>query len=225
MLHQEKISERMRSVLIDWLIEVHFKFKLADETLYLTVNLIDRFLQSTQVAKENLQLVGVSSMLLACKYEEIYPPEVKDFVYITDNAYNTHQVLQTEGLILKALNFNLTVPSSFRFLQRFSRICELDEFSFNFARFALELSLVDYRFIRFRPSVLAVSAIVAAQRILKFACRELAEACKASEADVRTCSKEMVFVLVKSHNSNLQGTRKKFLSDKYLGVAKVEIRL
>ena len=225
MLHQEKINEKMRSILIDWLIEVHFKFKLVDETLYLTVNIIDRFLQTVRVPKENLQLLGVSAMLIACKYEEIYPPEVKDFVYITDNAYTAQQVLSTECLILKTLNFNLTVPSSFRFLQRFSRLCEIDEFSFNFARFVLELSLVDYKFIRFKPSVMAVSAIITAQRILKFACRDPALATQYNENDVRCCAKEMILVVVKAQNSSLQGVRKKFMSDKYMAVAKVEVKI
>ena len=72
----------MRSILIDWLVEVHLKFKLLPETLYLTVNLIDRYLGKDQVHRSHLQLIGVTAMLIACKYEEIYPPIVKDFVYM-----------------------------------------------------------------------------------------------------------------------------------------------
>jgi len=84
---QEDINEKMRAILVDWLVEVHLKFKLLPETLYLTVNLIDRYLCKEQVHRSKLQLVGVTAMLIASKYEEIYPPIVKDFVYITDNAY------------------------------------------------------------------------------------------------------------------------------------------
>ncbi len=83
----------MRSILIDWLIEVHLKFKLVPETLFLTVNLIDRYLQHKQVTRQKLQLVGVTAMLIASKYEEIYAPIVKDFVYITDNAYTKEEIL------------------------------------------------------------------------------------------------------------------------------------
>lgn len=83
----------MRAILVDWLIEVHLKFKLAPETLFLGINLIDRYLEVAPVTKDRLQLVGVSAMLIACKYEEIYPPEVKDFVYITDSAYTREEVL------------------------------------------------------------------------------------------------------------------------------------
>lgn len=83
----------MRAILIDWLIEVHFKFKLLPETLFLTINLIDRYLERVIVNRTKLQLVGVTSMLIASKYEEIYAPEVRDFVYITDNAYTKEEIL------------------------------------------------------------------------------------------------------------------------------------
>jgi cyclin B len=83
----------MRAILVDWLIEVHYKFKLMPETLFLTMNLIDRFLERSDVLRTKLQLVGVTAMLIACKYEEIYAPEVRDFVYITDKAYTREEIL------------------------------------------------------------------------------------------------------------------------------------
>ena len=98
---QDDINERMRGILIDWLIEVHLKFKLVPETLYLTANLIDRYLELEVVKRDKLQLVGVTAMLIACKYEEIYPPEVKDFVYITDNAYTKQEIMDMEYIMLK----------------------------------------------------------------------------------------------------------------------------
>ena len=92
---------------ISWLVEVHLKFKLVPESLYLTVNLIDRFLEKEQVNRQKLQLIGVTAMLIACKYEEIYPPIVKDFVYITDNAYSKEEILETERLMLQTLDFDI----------------------------------------------------------------------------------------------------------------------
>ena len=90
---QQYINERMRSILVDWLVEVHLKFKLVPETLYLTINIIDRYLAKAEVKRTKLQLVGVTALLIASKYEEIYPPELKkDFVYICDNAYTEHEV-------------------------------------------------------------------------------------------------------------------------------------
>ncbi|EOY26711.1 Cyclin B2,3 [Theobroma cacao] len=86
------IKERMRGILIDWLIEVHYKFELMEETLYLTVNLIDRFLAIQQVVRKKLQLVGVTAMLLACKYEEVSVPVVEDLILISDKAYSRKEV-------------------------------------------------------------------------------------------------------------------------------------
>lgn len=100
MARQVDINERMRAILIDWLIEVHLKFKLEVDTMFLTVQLIDRFLQCKTVWREKLQLVGVSAMLIASKYEEIYAPEVRDFVYISDNAYSHEEVVAMESLML-----------------------------------------------------------------------------------------------------------------------------
>ena len=104
---QEDINEKMRAILVDWLVEVHLKFKLVPESLYLTVNLIDRYLEREQVNRQKLQLVGVTAMLIACKYEEIYPPIVKDFVYITDNAYTKEEILEMERKMLSVLDFNI----------------------------------------------------------------------------------------------------------------------
>lgn len=89
---QQYINERMRSILVDWLVEVHLKFKLVPETLYLTVNIIDRYLATTEVTRPKLQLVGVTALLIASKYEEIYPPELRDLVYICDRAYSKNEV-------------------------------------------------------------------------------------------------------------------------------------
>jgi len=92
MENQPYINQRMRSILVDWLVEVHLKFKLVPETLYLTVNLIDRYLAKTEVSRAKVQLVGVTALLIASKYEEIYPPELRDLVFICDGAYSKVEV-------------------------------------------------------------------------------------------------------------------------------------
>lgn len=79
----------MRAILVDWIIKVHMKFKLLPETLFLTVNLVDRYLSVVMgIKKEEIQLVGVAALMIAAKYEEIYPPILKDFIYVTKNAFN-----------------------------------------------------------------------------------------------------------------------------------------
>lgn len=77
---------------------MHYKFELMDETLYLTINLIDRFLAAQPVVRRRLQLVGVTAMLLACKYEEVLVPVVEDFIVISDKAYSRKEVLEMVDL-------------------------------------------------------------------------------------------------------------------------------
>ena len=112
----------MRGILVDWLVEVHLKFKLMPETLHLTANLIDRFLASRNVSRKRLQLVGVTAMLVASKYEEIWAPEVRDFVYISDKAYDKGQILAMERDMLRALRYDLTLPTSYQYLARLLKV-------------------------------------------------------------------------------------------------------
>jgi len=95
----------VRAILIDWILNVHLKFKLLPETLYITINLIDRFLSIQNIEKDRVQLLGISALLIASKYEEIYPPTVKDFVYISKNSFTTSQILDMETQILFLLEF------------------------------------------------------------------------------------------------------------------------
>jgi cyclin B len=104
-------------------------------------------------------LVGVTAMLIASKYEEIYAPEVRDFVYITDKAYTKEEILKMEFSILTTLDFNVTAPSSYRFLERFSKIVNADTPLFNLARYLIELPLIEYRMLKYTPSNLAASAL------------------------------------------------------------------
>jgi hypothetical protein len=106
---------------------VHLKFKLMPETLFLTTNLIDRYLCVQSVSRKNLQLVGVTAMLLAAKYEEIWAPEVNDFVHISDNAYSREEVLTMEKNMLNTLKFNLTVPTPYVFIVRLLKASACDK--------------------------------------------------------------------------------------------------
>lgn len=143
MSHQSDINEKMRAILVDWIIEVHLKFKLLPETLFLTVGLIDRYLEKVKIKRGNLQLVGVTCMLVASKYEEIYAPEVQDFVYITDNAYSKAQIFEMENHLLSTLHFDVTFPSAYRFLERFNKVAKGCPKVWNLARYLIELPLIE----------------------------------------------------------------------------------
>lgn len=115
MRKQPDITQTMRTILVDWLVEVCEEYRLQNETLCLAISYIDRFLSYMSVVRAKLQLVGTAAMFIAAKYEEIYPPDVGEFVYITDDTYSRSQVLKMEQLILKVLSFDLTVPTSLVF--------------------------------------------------------------------------------------------------------------
>lgn len=164
---QKDVNEKMRAILVDWLIEVHYKFKLLPETLYITVNIIDRYLELKAIQRQKLQLLGVTAMWIACKYEEIYAPELKDFVYITDNAYEQKDILTLEYEVLRTLEFNVTTPSAYRFLERYAKLIGADSRTFNLAWYLIELPLIEYKMLKYKPSVISSAALFLANKVLK----------------------------------------------------------
>jgi len=124
---QPHINSKMRAILVDWLIEVHGKFKLVPETLYLTISIIDRYLHQEAVTRPKLQLIGVTALLIASKFEEIYPPELRDLVYICDRAYTRTEIVDCETTMLKALAYNVSVPSPHAFLVRYLKAGHADK--------------------------------------------------------------------------------------------------
>ncbi|XP_068580355.1 G2/mitotic-specific cyclin-B2 [Cebidichthys violaceus] len=162
-----EISGRMRALLVDWLVQVHSRFQLLQETLYLTVAVLDRFLQVQPVSRRKLQLVGVTAMLVACKYEEMYAPEVGDFAYITDNAFTKSQILEMEQLVLKTLNFELGRPLPLHFLRRASKVASSDVERHTLAKYLMELTLLDYDMVHYRPSEVAAASLGLSQLLLE----------------------------------------------------------
>jgi len=154
-------SDKMRAVLVDWLVEVQLQFKLLQETLFLTVDIIDRYMarEGGKVSRTELQLVGVAAMFLAGKIEEVFAPACSDFVYITDNAYTEEEIKKTEMKILIALEFNLFQPVSLHFLRRFSKAGDVDVLQHSLAKYALEVGLLDYSLVPTPGSLMAASAL------------------------------------------------------------------
>lgn len=221
---QKDLNEKMRSILVDWLVEVHLKFKLGAETLFLTISLLDRYLKVRSVKRAKLQLVGVTCMLIASKFEEIYAPEVRDFVNITDKAYTKQDILDTEVSILKTLQFKVVTVSPFTFLQRFVSVMKYGKTHKYLAQYILELTLVDYRMIKYQPSYLASAAVLLANKIMRVTepwPQTLTRHTRHPEADLKACAKEMCALLQGAEKSSLQALRKKFSSEKFGSVAKL----
>ncbi|KAJ8298065.1 hypothetical protein KUTeg_024596 [Tegillarca granosa] len=182
MKKQPDITNSMRSILVDWLVEVSEEYKLHRETLFLSVNYIDRFLSQMSVQRGKLQLVGAASMFIAAfiqmkqlvsklfsinvysKYEEIYPPDVGEFAYITDDTYTKKQVLRMEHLILKVLSFDVAVPTSNWFCEHLLNESNVDEKTKSLAMFLVELTLVELDpYLKYPPSMIAAAALCLAR--------------------------------------------------------------
>lgn len=212
---QPDVNSKMRAILIDWLVEVHRKFELMPETLYLTINIVDRYLSMKVVSRRELQLVGISSMLIACKYEEIWAPEVNDFIAISDNAYVREQVLLMEKSILGKLEWYLTVPTPYVFLVRYIKSSlPSDHEMENMVFFLAELGLMHYSTITmYCPSMIAASAVYAARYMLSknpFWTETLEHYTVYSEDQLRDCAKLLINNHAAIAESKLKAVYRKF---------------
>lgn len=159
MKSQLHLEWRMRGILVDWLIEVHAKFRLLPETLFLCVNLVDRFLSVRTISMEKLQLVGITALLVACKYEEIMAPAIEAFLYVADGGYTEEEILKAERYLLHIVNFDLSYPNPMNFLRRISKADDYDIYSRTIAKYLIEISVVDDRFLKHPPSIVAAAGM------------------------------------------------------------------
>ncbi|PKA55714.1 Cyclin-B1-1 [Apostasia shenzhenica] len=220
---QIEINAKMRAILVDWLVEVHQKFELMPETLYLTVNIIDRYLSLELVHRKELQLVGVGAMLIACKYEEIWAPEVQDFILISDGAYTRVQVLRMEKKILNKLEWSLTYPTPYVFIVRFLKAAISDKEMESMTFFFAELALMHYSMVRFCPSMLAASAVYAACCTLKKKStpwsKTLEYHTSFSEEQLMECAKLMLSFHSSAQESKLSVIYRKYSKEEHGSVA------
>ncbi|XP_041973061.1 cyclin-A2-like [Aricia agestis] len=167
MRKQPDITHAMRSILIDWLVEVCDEYNQQSETLHLAVSYVDRFLSYMSVIRTKLQLVGTAATYIASKYEEVYPPEVSEFVYITDDTYTKREVLRMEHLILKVLSFDLSTPTSLAFLSHYCISNGLPKKMFHLAAYIAELTLLEADpYLQYKPSMIAAAALATARHCL-----------------------------------------------------------
>lgn len=151
--NQQDVSYKMRAVLIDWINEVHLQFHLAPETFHMAVGIIDRYLQVAKNTKRKyLQLVGVTALFMATKYEELFPPAIGDFVFITDDTYTGREIRLMELQMLKAIDYNLSRPLPIHFLRRFSKAACAEDAHHGMSKYFLELAAMDYELASYKPS-------------------------------------------------------------------------
>ncbi|KAL6527357.1 Cyclin [Orobanche gracilis] len=221
---QKDVNANMRGVLVDWLVEVAEEYKLLSDTLYLTVSYVDRFLSMNAINRQRLQLLGVSSMHIASKYEEITPPHVEDFCYITDNTYRKEEVVIMEADVLKSLKFEMGNPTVKTFLRRITRIAQEDyerlSLQLEFLGYYLaELSLLDYGCVRFLPSLVAASVMFLARFTLqpKKHPWNLALQCNSGykASDLKECVRLIQDLQLSKKGGSLSAVREKYKQHKF----------
>jgi len=218
-----EITEKMRAILIDWLVDVHLKFRLLPETLFLTVDIIDRYLEQRTVPKLKLQLVGVVAMLLGAKYEEMYPPEIKEFLYVSADAFTRDDVLRMERQMLAVLNFNLTVPTTYPFLQRGLQVCDADKTTCFGSHYLAEMCLVEYKMLLYLPSTIAASCIYVAGKLLGNKepwPRNLEHYSGYKMTALERCSRDILDIVRSAPTQKLQAVTRKYGNPKYFEVSK-----
>ncbi|XP_011029106.1 PREDICTED: putative cyclin-A3-1 [Populus euphratica] len=225
---QKDVSPNMRGILVDWLVEVAEEYKIVSDTLYLTVSYIDRFLSFNVLNRQRLQLLGVSAMLIASKYEEINPPNVEDFCYITDNTYTKEEVVKMEADILKSLKFEVGNPTIKTLLRRFTRAAQEDyrtsDLQLEFLGFYLaELSLLDYNCVKYLPSLVAASVIFLTRFLMRPKTHPWSSTLQQYTGYKATDLKDCVLIIhdlyLSRRGGGLQAVREKYKQHKFKCVA------
>ena len=166
MENQKELAWQMRGILTDWLIQVHVRFRLLPETLFLCINIIDRFLSARVVSLAKLQLVGITCMFIAAKFEEVVSPSVSHFLLCADSSYTESEILQAERYVLKTLDWNLSYPNPVHYLRRISKADDYNVKVRTLGKYLLEIGVLEWRLIAAPPSLMAAAAIWLARMAL-----------------------------------------------------------
>ena len=226
---QKQVDSKMREVLVDWLIEVHNRYKMRHETIFLATRLIDKYLSVKTIEYDKFQLLGTASLMIAAKYEEIYPPKVKDFVYICANAYSRTDVLEMEAKILRIVNFDLVFPTSVQFFGFFQKMFSFENTIKNLTFYILYGSLISQNFTQKNPRLLAYSAVIMANKAFKnYEGIKKFKACipeNFKDSEVNLCIFQIYNMLLSMKKSELSALKTKFSSEKFGNIAQIQQRV
>jgi hypothetical protein len=223
---QREINEQMRAILMDWIVEVHFRFGFREETLFQTVWIIDTYLSKTPITRARLQLLGMASLLISCKSQEIYYPDLKKLIDIADGAYVISELLEMEAHILKVLNFNIMSPTQNDFYVIVAKAFNFDKKQYYLGKYFLESSLLDYQKIKYSPSVIGVSCAYIVMKYFKinnykslYSNEIIKENCP--EKIIKSASRDICFLVSSLSNSSLRAVINKYSSPQFMKVVQL----
>ena len=217
---QTEINEKMRSILVDWLLDVHFKFGFTDETLFMTISIIDRYLSISQITRTNFQLLGITALMISCKHEEIDLPKIDDFIYITDNAYVKKEVVKMEEDVLSKLNFAFLYPSPIKFFEYLSFHFNFEKKHHMMGKYLMESFLLDVKNAKYKPSIISCACAYIVMKFFKM--KNYQESYnkkfynldeikgKYSEHNIKECAKDICLFVDNVNKTNYQACVKKY---------------
>ena len=230
MKKQKEINDQMRSILVDWIIDVHHKFGFTDETLFMTILIIDRYCSLEQISRIKYQCLGITALMIACKHEEINVPKVEDFIYITDNAYTKEEVFKMENDVLSKLNFELLYPSPIKFYEYLSLHFGFSKKYHMLGKYLMETFLLDLKYVKYKPSIISCACTYIVMKFFKMSNYRQSYEKKFYLLDenintipighgVKDCAQDICIYVDNINNTNLLSCQKKYTKAEFERVA------
>ena len=226
MANQPEINEIMRAILIDWIIDVHLRFNLRQDTLFMTIWLIDAYLSFALVQRDKLQLLGITCLLISGKAHEIYYPQHNKLLEMTDNAYIKEEMLTMENEILKKLNFFIVCPNPIDFYNILSKMFNFEKKQYYLGNYFIEAALINYPILKYSSSVIASSCAYLVMKYYKingyqklynnFIVNE-----KCPEDVIKDAAKEIYFLVGNLSKSKFKSVKKKFSLTQFENVSEI----
>ena len=226
MANQPEINEIMRAILIDWIIDVHLRFNLRQDTLFMTIWLIDTYLSFAFIQRDKLQLLGITCLLISGKSHEIYYPQHNKLLEMTDNAYIKEEMLTMENEILKKLNFFIVCPNPIDFYNILSKMFNFEKKQYYLGNYFIEAALVNYPILKYSSSVIASSCAYLVMKYYKidgyqilynnFIVNE-----KCPEDVIKDAAKEIYFLVDNLSKSKFKSVKKKFSLTQFENVSEI----
>lgn len=203
---QKSINYKMRSILIDWIIEIHFYFKFLKKTLFQTVYIIDAYLSKKNIDKKFLQLLGVASLLISCKENEIIYPSLKKLIQLTDNAFSISELKNMEIKIMKTLNFDILSPTAEEFFEINAKFFNFSDEHMCVGEYFLKCSLIGYNMLKYNQSTIAIACGYIIMKCFNLEGTDLIlKNCNfdIKEKEIKNCAKELCFLIKDLFKSSL----------------------
>ena len=219
----KSINERHRGVVVEWLSYINHYFNQSNETLFMCINIMDRYISKKKISLDIYQLVGISSYLIASKYEDTDIPSIDELIYISKNIYTHNDIVSMEKEILVALNFDIFSVSSYQFYSYFYFISSINNKKlFHLGHLILEICLLNIDIMAYNQSLLAIGALLVAKKCLQIKCtsNNVRLFYNYNEKEIKEIQKKIVLFLASIvYNKNTNLIMEKFERNKYMSVS------